>query len=248
MSKGLIFVIPILIVLVIGGGFYLSQKNKAETPATTTQTSPQNDSINPSFSNPKRSAHHEGNTPVHGSTLAGVPINVVVDFNFDLAKPSEIKIRSGQKEYGVGETIIDENKLAMRKNMDPNSPDGLYTINYNACWADGSCHDGSFQFQIDHTQAEQFTDLTARSEITINLKNFQFNPQKARISKGTKVIWVNLDDTVHTVNTDSHPAHTYYPGQNSRDLNQGDNYSIVFDKPGIYLYHCTPHADSMTGQ
>ena len=44
-----------------------------------------------------------------------MPINVVIDFNFDLAAPSEIKILTGGKDYSEGETVIDENKLAMRR-------------------------------------------------------------------------------------------------------------------------------------
>lgn len=200
-----------------------------------------------SFENPKKSAHWESNTPAHGSILAGVPINAVLDFNFDLAKPSAISVVHEGKDYGSGETIIDDNKLAMRRFIDKNAPDGLYTVSYRACWPDGSCHDGYFQFAIDRRGAEGFSDLRGKSEVSVSLAQIAFSPQKMRISPGTRVIWTSDDDVTHYVNSDSHPAHTYFPDQNSEALEKGDSYSVVFKTAGIYPYHCSAHADSMSG-
>lgn len=253
MNKTLIAIA--LVLIVSAGGFFIYSKTSKEPssnvetqspPGTTSEAAPNVESD--FFANPKKSAHYESNTPEHSAILAGVPINVVINFNFDLTKGSEVSIIKDEKEYGVEKTVIDEEKLAMRRKMDPASPDGLYTVNYKACWADGSCHDGSFQFKIDRSKAGEFKDLRNQNQVTIDLKNFQFNPSKVRVSKGTKITWINQDSVVHTVNTDSHPAHTYYLKQNSRDLNQGDKYEIMFDSAGIYLYHCTPHADTMKGQ
>lgn len=195
----------------------------------------------------KKSAHYESNTPAHGSILAGVPVNVVIDFNFDLGPGSSISIKTGDREYGTGDTIIDSNKLAMRRNMDSNAPDGLYTVNYKACWPDGSCHDGHFQFNIDGTKADGYTDLRNKTEVTVKLSEIAFKPANIRISRGTKVIWINEDEVSHYVNTDAHPSHTYYPKQNSRALNKGDMFSLTFDKAGIYPYHCSAHAVIMKG-
>src|SRR5687767_13578588 len=81
-------------------------------PTTTQQQTQETESTQSvQFNIPKKSAHYETNTPNHGATLAGVPFNIVIDFNFDLAKPSEIKILKDGRDYGVGETIIDNNKL-----------------------------------------------------------------------------------------------------------------------------------------
>lgn len=217
-----------------------------------TQTSPSPTQVSTTgnnyvFETPKKSAHYESNTPEHGAVLAGVPINVVIDFNFDLAKPSSILITSASQEYGDGETIIDSGKLAMRRNIKGDAPDGLYTVTYNACWPDGSCHDGKFQFRIERKTSEHI-DLTKMGEEIVNITQLGFSPQKIRVSAGTKVTWVNNDDTVHYINTDSHPAHTYFPKQNSQALAKGDSYSVTFEKPGIYPYHCSAHATTMTGE
>lgn len=199
------------------------------------------------FENPKKSAHWESNTPAHGAILAGVPINVVINFNFDLAAPSEIKIQKDGKDWGVGETTIDSNKLTLRRKMDPTAPDGLYTVVYKACWPDGSCHDGQFQFALDRSASSNFQDLRSKNVVNVSLSDIKFKPQNIRISKGTKVIWTNDDNVTHYVNTDSHPAHTYYLPQNSKALTKGDTYSLVFDQAGIYPYHCSAHADMMSG-
>jgi plastocyanin len=198
------------------------------------------------FGTPKKSAHYESNTPAHGSTVPWVPINVVIDVNFDLRPPSSISIIKDGNEYGVGETVIDSNGLAMRVRMDPNSPNGVYTVVYDACWPDGSCHDGKFQFAIDTSKKESYTDLTGENQVAIDIMDFSFKPQSIRINKGTRVTWENQDSVEHFVNTDSHPAHTYYPDQNSRGLKKGDTYSVVFNEAGIYPYHCSAHASTMT--
>ena len=248
MNKLIIF--SIVAVIVIGGIIFFTSQRK-EVPAPVSQTAPKTElqkENSLTFAVPKKSAHYESNTPEHGTTLAGVPVNVVINFNFDLAKGSTIGILNNQKDYGVGETIIDDKKLAMRRKTDTVLPEGLYTVNYKACWADGSCHDGNFQFAIDKKLTSEFVDMTDKKEVVIDLKDFAFNPKSVKISKGTKVTWVNQDSVEHTVNTDSHPAHTYYLSQNSRTLKKGDKYSVTFEEAGIYPYHCTPHADSMKGE
>ena len=204
-------------------------------------------STNLQFANPKKSAHYESNTPSHGTTLAGIPINVVIDFNFDLAKPSEIKFHKDGKDFGVGETIIDKNRLTMRRDMDPTSPDGRYSVVYKACWPDGSCHDGHFEFAINREIAKNFTDQTNSSEVTVKLSETAFQPKDIRIRKGAKVTWVNDESVEHYINTDSHPAHTYFLNQNSGALEKGNTYSITFDAPGIYPYHCSAHEATMKG-
>lgn len=245
--KAVYLVVGLVILLASGAFFFFSRQQSS--PLETTTSIPKEPTSNQQyvFENPKKSAHYESNTPSHGAILAGVPINVVIDFNFDLAKPSEIKIISNNQDYGVSETIIDQNKLAMRRNMDPNSPDGLYKVMYNACWPDGSCHDGSFQFVIDRSLSTGFSDMTNQKEITIKMSEIKFKPMDIKISKGTKVTWVNNDSVEHFINTDSHPAHTYYLKQNSKALKTGDTYSLTFDTPGIYPYHCSAHADNMVG-
>lgn len=216
-----------LVLLIVAGAFLLSQRTES----------------NAEF---KKSVHYVSNTPAHDSVLAGAPVNVVVDFDFDLGPGSAVSVKSGNTEYGVGESVIDMNKLALRRNMDPNAPDGLYLVNYKACWPDGSCHDGFFRFSIDRKKAEAYADLRGMPEVTVKLVDISIMPQNIRISRGTKVTWINEDNIVHYVNTDQHSSHTYFPQQNSMALSKGGVFSMVFDTPGIYPYHCSAHPVQMS--
>ncbi len=240
----------LLIALILVSAWFLLNSQKApesQTNSTSTHQETTTTSTNFTFENPKKSAHYETNTPAHGAVLAGVPVNVVLDFNFDVAKPSSIEILKDGVDYSVGETTIDANKLTLRRAMKSDSPDGLYTVKYIACWPDTSCHDGSFQFEIEKAVAASFEDQTGKSEVTVRLSDFVFAPQNIRISKGTKVTWINDDSAEHFINSDSHPAHTYYLAQNSRGLAKGGSFSLTFDQVGIYLYHCSAHPETMSG-
>jgi plastocyanin len=199
------------------------------------------------FDKPKKSPHYEGNTPAHGDILAGPPINVVIDFNFDLGPGSKIRITNNNDEYGIGATNIDSNKLAMRREMVGSAPNGVYRVDYTACWPDGSCHEGYFEFAINRSKASESVDRRGESRVEIAMRNIAFVPAMIHVDKGTEVVWTNEDTLIHYVNTDSHPYHTYFPDQNSEAMKEGDTFSLVFDEPGIYPYHCSAHTD-MKGQ
>lgn len=184
--------------------------------------------------------------------LPAPPVNVVIDVNFDLVAPSSISITKDGKEYGVGETTIDRNKLAMRRTIDTftnASTSGIYDVTYRACWPDRSCHDGSFQFAVDLSLTESFSDQRFKEGAEVRMKDIQFQPMNIRISSGSTVTWFNDDAVDHYVNTDSHPAHIYVPDHNSTLLKPGDSYSYTFTNPGraTYPYHCSAHAETMTG-
>lgn len=242
--KNIILVIVVIAILGAGAYYFFSRESELEMKQDETVQVAGEEFT---FETPKKSAHYETNTPAHGSVLPAPPINIVIDFNFDLAPPSDISITKDGQEYGVGETVIDGNKLAMRRDFNQNAPDGLYLVEYNACWPDGSCHDGRFQFAIDSLQAGTYEDLRGQSSVTVHMSEIMFNPRNIRIDSGTAVTWVNDEEDVHYVNTDSHPAHTYHLDQNSRALELGDTYVVTFSEPGFYPYHCSAHEATMKG-
>lgn len=236
---------PLLLAL-IGAGCPTGEQAAVSGPGGSEAAVPE--APDPVFGNPKKPPHYESNTPAHGAILPAPPVNVVIDVNFDLAAPSAIRIEKDGKDYGSGPTIIDKNALAMRRAMDQGAPDGLYRVTYDACWPDRSCHEGRFEFALDRAKAPGYLDLRGQTEATVRLSEVQFSPMRVRVSRGTKVIWVNDEEIEHYVNTDSHPAHTYFPAQNSRLLKKGDTYSVTFESPGTYPYHCSAHAEAMTGE
>ncbi len=200
-----------------------------------------------SFGDYIKAPHWTSNIPGTNTIVPGVPASIAIGFNFDLSEGSGIKVESEGVQYSIGTGTIDDNNLVLRVGMEPESPDGLYDVSYTACWPDGSCHDGNFQFFVDSTLAGDFTDLKGKEEVTINMKDISFDPPDIIIDKGTTITWINQDAVSHTVNTDPHPGHYYYPEQNSGLLSNGDSFSVTFNKPGFYPYHCSPHASTMKG-
>jgi plastocyanin/methionine-rich copper-binding protein CopC len=235
----------IVVAAVAAAGWYVFIKeDEAAAPTSTSQ--PESSSQQTSFATPKKSAHFETSTPAHASTLPAVPVDIVIDFNFDLATNSTIKITKDGKDYGQGNTAVDSNKLSMRRQMDKSAPNGTYTVEYNACWPDGSCHDGHHQFAIDTKLQSGYQDRRNQASVTIRLSSIKFQPMNLMISTGTKVTWMNDDSVQHYVNTDSHPAHTHVLDLNSKALASGDSFSYTFTKSGAYPYHCSAHAADMT--
>lgn len=273
MKKSMIVVVLILALIGVGVVLWTSSNNSGNTNAVLT-ASDNGNSVNVTtnestktvanenvssentntaatesmtFSTPTKAAHFASSTPAHGETWPAVPINIVIDFNFDLAAPSSISILHEGREYGTGSTAIDTNKLALRRTMSASSPNGLYTVAYTACWPDGSCHDGEFQFAIDRTKAATFLDRRNATNVIISLAGFAIDEPNVRVSTGTKITWQNDDEVGHYINTDGHPAHTYFLDQNSSLLNTGDAFSLTFASPGYYPYHCSAHPDDMMG-
>lgn len=246
----LVIVLSVIVILGIGVGGWLILKDKedAQQPTTTQTSVPSNESSKTfDFENPKKGAHFETSTPEHGTTVAAVPVDIVLNFNFDLHEISSISITKDGKEYGAGATTVDSNKLSMRRKMGLGSPDGLYTVKYNGCWPDRSCHDGHFQFAIDSSLAKKFDDQTDDKSITVKMSDIKFKPMNLIISAGTTITWVNDDDETHYVNTDSHPAHSHHLSLNSRALTKGQSYKFTFSEKGLYPYHCSAHAATMAG-
>lgn len=72
------------------------------------------------------------------------------------------------------------------------------------------------------------------ADITITISNFAFTPEEATVGPGTKVIFKNGDDTIHSVLADDGSFH-------SQALDSGDEFSVTFVKRGVFAYHCGLH-------
>jgi plastocyanin len=74
----------------------------------------------------------------------------------------------------------------------------------------------------------------------IEMSDDVFRPALLTVGAGTKVTWVNK----------GHKAHTVVSNDKLFDsglVNIGGEFSHTFDAPGVYSYHCAPHA-KMIGQ
>lgn len=63
---------------------------------------------------------------------------------------------------------------------------------------------------------------------TVTIFDFKFKPQELRISKGTKVTWINKDRVEHNVTADS--------GDFDEIMDPGGKFSHTFERAGSFRY------------
>ena len=81
---------------------------------------------------------------------------------------------------------------------------------------------------------------SAASNITVNIKNFSFNPFALNINQGDTVVWTNQDSVPHQLVSVSSAFSSGF-------LSNGQSFSFTFSQSGTYSYHCAIHP-SMKGE
>jgi plastocyanin len=110
-------------------------------------------------------------------------------------------------------------------------------------------HMAGFEFTIPFTLSRYFghrakpaavVDTTAVSAApsaglaVVRIVNLSFGPSEVRVRAGTRVRWANGDQVQHSVTADDGAF-------DSGLIDAGRTFERVFDRPGTYSYHCTPH-------
>ncbi len=75
---------------------------------------------------------------------------------------------------------------------------------------------------------------SATGALSIEIKNFAFNPKELQVPVGSTVTWTNIDSVAHTATADDGEF-------NSGNLNPGESYSFDFKKAGSFTYNCSYH-------
>ncbi len=81
------------------------------------------------------------------------------------------------------------------------------------------------------------SQATASETSTVEIKDFNFMPEKIKVKVGTKVTWTNKDSAKHDIAPDTESPDFVA----SELLAKGESYSFTFTKAGTYNYHCSPH-------
>lgn len=81
--------------------------------------------------------------------------------------------------------------------------------------------------------------LPAAEPVTIDIARFAFGPKEITVAPGTTIVWINHDETPHTVSA----ADRSFV---SKALDTGDRYEHTFAREGDIPYFCTVHP-FMTG-
>ena len=81
-------------------------------------------------------------------------------------------------------------------------------------------------------------DVIGEGEIQIIIENYNFDPQIITVVQGTKIVWYNKDDVIHTV--------TSIIDVFDLDMERREYESVTFNDIGTFTYLCSPHP-YMTG-
>jgi plastocyanin len=82
--------------------------------------------------------------------------------------------------------------------------------------------------------ADQTPVASTASEVTIEIRDYEFFPAKLTVDAGTEVTWLNRDSVPHNAVADDGAFDT---GRIDGD----DSATVTLDSPGAYPYVCTYH-------
>lgn len=82
---------------------------------------------------------------------------------------------------------------------------------------------------VSHLAAQQ-------PAITVDMRNFAFEPRDVGVMAGAAVRWVNRDDTPHSVVMEGGR-----PGSSRGTIPPGAEHIFVFRESGRYVYRCGVH-------
>ncbi len=119
---------------------------KDKTPDTMMQKTP--DAMMEKLPEQQFAAHFVSSDPTHGAKLVQTPANITLNFNFTLNETSTVGIVKDGKAITLPKPIFTGNKLGMSIALPAGSGNGLYVVDYKACWPDNSCHNGKFGFTV----------------------------------------------------------------------------------------------------
>lgn len=95
----------------------------------------------------KFAAHFVSSQPAHTALLERAPQKILLDFNFTLARNSNLNVLKDGEKLALGALEFSDNRLQLSVNL-PDAGAGTYHVLYRACWPDKSCHDGEFAFVV----------------------------------------------------------------------------------------------------
>ncbi len=90
-----------------------------------------------------------------------------------------------------------------------------------------------------------YFDLRGNREVLISLQEFDINPEKIIIDRGTKIIWKNSDRVFHRVVSDTLVGDK--PLFDSQNIKSGNSFEITLAEAGGFPYRCAAHPDTMKG-
>ena len=96
--------------------------------------------------------------PIHGEVLKKPPGRIDINFKLELQEGSSFSVLRDGEPVSVGEIVISQDPwlyaLSMGASIETGSDEGVYQVDFLACWEDGSCNDGTLAFIVDSTSTQ----------------------------------------------------------------------------------------------
>ena len=86
----------------------------------------------------------------------------------------------------------------------------------------------------DETAADEMGSTEAGTGDSVEIVEFEFDPEEITVPAGTTVTFTNQDKAAHTATADDSSFDT-------EELGKGDSAEETFDEPGTYSYYCRFH-------
>ena len=83
------------------------------------------------------------------------------------------------------------------------------------------------------------------NEVEIEIFSGQFNPSSITISAGTRVVWVNKDSEIHSVDPGAFMNANPDLFEASVNMEQNDTHAVTFTKIGTIKYYCSIHQQNV---
>ena len=160
------------------------------------------------------------------------PVTLVVHNAGKLTHGLEMKLHGGGsgKDREEIETRTFQSGETLRVEAD--LPPGVYEVECYVGEHDSLGMRTSLEVREDAPLATAGPGIGAPD--TVRIVQFAFVPVSLEVPVGTRVSWVNDDPAPHTVTADAGAF-------DSRQLDFGNTFSFVFDRPGMFTYHCEIH-------
>lgn len=96
-------------------------------------------------------------------------------------------------------------------------------------------------FTLASTQAANAKDYTIKMVTHEDKGAYAFEPNELKIQSGDTVTWINAQDDMHNVMSESVPKDAK-PFESPMLEKKGQKWSQTFTQSGTYTFHCHPHA------
>ena len=187
-----------------------------------------------------KSEHFVNSYPQHKQFLVTSPPSIVVNFDKEPAS-AKATIAINKKSNAV--KVEKTGKSIRFYQPDGTVEEGIYLVQYQACFGSNDCSDGQFSYNIDSSRGSGLANHTKKQLVEITIDQNLTSLPNILIDKKTSVKWIN--QTAGTIEIRSAPKNfnNAYPALNSGEIKKGESFIVEFNTHGEYLWYLSSNPE-----